>query len=137
MTGKQCCLALPPPYVASRFSLRACDFPGLRDDHITRFPKQSTSKSRELAVFCCVLVALFIFENVCCLSGQHASAADGLDLFLGQLGEKLGLDNDGLLGQHTLAQHFEETLLGHVNHRHSVSGLGVGVLSLGLCRHLQ
>jgi hypothetical protein len=43
------------------------------------------------------------------LSGQNASTSDFFDFLLGDLGEKSGLDNDGLLGQITLAQDLEET----------------------------
>ena len=39
------------------------------------------------------------------LSGEDASASHSLDLLLGPAGEETGFDDDGLLGQHSLAQH--------------------------------
>ncbi len=46
-------------------------------------------------------------------SGSHdADAADVIDLALSLLAEELGLDNDGLLGEDTLAEHLEEALCG-------------------------
>jgi hypothetical protein len=64
-----------------------------------------------------------------------ASTTHSLDLLLGELGEVLGLNNDGLLGQSALAQHLEETLLGDVDDGHGVGGSGLGVLLASLVAH--
>lgn len=50
-----------------------------------------------------------------CLGSQHAGAAHLLDLLLSQLGEELGLDHHGLVGQLALAQHLGQAVLGHIN----------------------
>ena len=42
---------------------------------------------------------------------EDARAADRLDLLLRQLGELLGLDDDGLLRELALAKHLEDTLV--------------------------
>ncbi len=49
-------------------------------------------------------------QRGCLLCREHRDATDCLDLALGRLAEELGLDNDGLLGQQTLAQHLEVAL---------------------------
>ena len=51
------------------------------------------------------------------LRGEDASTSNSLDLLLGPPGEEPGLNNDGLLGEDSLAQHFEETSSGTVNDR--------------------
>ena len=55
------------------------------------------------------------FFSWLCLSSEDAGTTDGLDLLSGRLGEKLGLDNDGLLGQVTSAEHLEVTVLSNIN----------------------
>lgn len=59
-----------------------------------------------------------------CLGSQDACTADLLDLLLSQLAEELGLHNHGLVGQLTLTQDLEHTVLGHVD-----DGSNAGVLS--------
>lgn len=51
------------------------------------------------------------------LSGENASSADGLDLLGGRLGEKLSLDDDGDLGEGTVSEDLEVTILGDINDR--------------------
>ncbi len=57
------------------------------------------------------------------LRNGHTCAADGLDLLLGDAGEKLRLDNDGLLGQQALAQHLVVALMDERTWPHT--GLGM------------
>ena len=45
------------------------------------------------------------------LGREHARTAHRLDLLLRQLGELLGLDDDGLLRELALAKHLEDTLV--------------------------
>ena len=62
------------------------------------------------------------------LGREHARTAHRLDLLLGQLGELLGLDNQGLLGQLTLAKHLEDALRrGRGGVRGRLSGQAFGV----------
>ena len=51
------------------------------------------------------------------LCGEHDGAAGGLDLLLRDLGDELGLDDDGLGRQHPLAEHLEVAELRHVHQR--------------------
>jgi len=51
------------------------------------------------------------------LGDQHARAAGGLDLLLGERREELGLDDKRRLGQAALAEHLEDALAHAVDHR--------------------
>jgi hypothetical protein len=51
------------------------------------------------------------------LSGQQDGASGSLDLLLGDLGDELGLDDDGPGRQHPLAEHLEVAELRHVDER--------------------
>ena len=67
------------------------------------------------------------------LCGQDAGTSDFLDLLFGDLREETGLDDDGLLGQVTLAEDHEESGASDVDDR---GFLGVvGVLLAGLLGH--
>jgi hypothetical protein len=57
----------------------------------------------------------FFFFNSCSLvhstlCSQNAGAANSLDFLFGLSAEKLGFDNNGLVGENTLAENLEETL---------------------------
>jgi len=45
------------------------------------------------------------------LSSQDTRSTNRLDLFFSNSGEEFSLDNDGLFGENTFAQHFVEALL--------------------------
>lgn len=45
------------------------------------------------------------------LSSQDTRSTNRLDLFFSNSGEEFSLDNDGLFGKNTFAQHFVEALL--------------------------
>ncbi len=66
------------------------------------------------------------------LGYQHNSTADLPDLLLGQLGDELGLDNDGLAGELALAQDLEDAVLGHVNDGGDALVLGGSNAGLGV-----
>ena len=53
-------------------------------------------------------------EDLC---GEQDGASSSLDLLLGDLGDELGLDDDGLGRQHPLAEHLEVAELRHVQER--------------------
>merc|ERR1719454_2732751 len=57
------------------------------------------------------------------LRDQHTGAPDGLDALLCGLGEELGFDDDGLLGQVALAQHLVVTGADDVDDRGLVGDL--------------
>ena len=61
-----------------------------------------------------ILCVYFFLSSLC---HELHSTADFLDLLLGKLGNKLGLDNHGLRGKLALAQHLEVAVLGDVNDR--------------------
>lgn len=77
-----------------------------------------------------------IYSRTESLGGEDASTTDSLDLLLSKLGEELGLHDDRLLGESTLAQNLEETLLGHIDDGDGIALLGVGVLGAGLLGNL-
>ena len=52
------------------------------------------------------------------LRHKDASTADSLDLLLSLLGEELSLNNHGLCGEETLAEHLVEAMLGDIDDRH-------------------
>lgn len=64
------------------------------------------------------------------LGGEYNSATSFLNLLLGDLGDELGLDDDGLVHrQLTLAENLEVAVLSHVDQRHVVlGGLVLGLL---------
>jgi len=64
------------------------------------------------------------------LGGQNASSTDSLDLLLGLAGEETSLDDDGLLGESSLAKNLEESSSGAVNDWSL--GLLTGILDSGL-----
>ena len=66
------------------------------------------------------------------LGGENADASDLLDLSLGFLGEKFGFDDDGLVGENTLAQNLGETILCDINDGDGGMGVGLSVLLLHL-----
>ena len=55
--------------------------------------------------------------SILCLCSEDACTTSLSDLLLSTLGEELGLDNDGLLGESALAEDLEVTGLGDVDHR--------------------
>ena len=57
------------------------------------------------------------FESFFNLCGEDASTTSLSDLLLSTLGEELGLDDDGLVGESALAEDLEVTGLGDIDHR--------------------
>ncbi len=58
-------------------------------------------------------------------SSQNAGSSNSIDLFLGDLTEKLSLDNDGLAGKESLSEDLEVSSLGDINDGDSVLVAGV------------
>jgi len=59
---------------------------------------------------------------ICHLGGRHTGTSDILDLCLSSPREELGLNDNWLPGEATLAKHLEEARLGDVDHRHVALG---------------
>ena len=69
------------------------------------------------------------------LSSEDTDTTGSLDLLFSLLGEEFGLDDHGLFGEETLAQHLVETSGTAVDDGDSVlGGIGLGVLLTGLFR---
>lgn len=60
-----------------------------------------------------------------CLCSQNASTSDSLNSSFGSLREELSLDNDGLVGESSLAQNLEEASLGDVDNGGLILNSGV------------
>jgi len=75
-------------------------------------------------------------EGKDCLSSEHSDTSNSLDLAFSLLGEELCLDNHGLIGQRTIAEHLEESMTTNIDDWDGILGrISLLIMSAGLLAH--